>query len=537
MTLLILTGQPGFAALDNSAAAPTTAIVRQEIPPSPPPWPSGTIHVWPGDQTFINVAAPPQIQLRGLIGQEWPWHPAVAATGAIVWSGDQMHPNVAAPPQIQARVVGQEQPGHLPPQTWSGDQAHLAIAALPQVRQQTLAQEQPPPLSVPQLATGVQGPNVAAPPQVAATSVPREQPWHPDARFEIPGVQGPNVAPPPQIQQRWVGQEQPGHPGPLIWSGDQAHLVVASPPQIQQRTVGQEQPPPLPAPTLLPGVRSNTAPPPQIQSVAVAREQPAPTPVPQLIAGVQAVLPFIINRVIVQQLPDHPPPLVRVGPVGPNVAAPPQAHHPGAVALQEQPPPLPPARTWSSVQGPNVMTPVSEIVVIRQEQPPVLPMAQLWPGQSAYIVRTDFLGQVEWLSVARADPSIGLEDLATQRIDPAIAAELGLSVVADPPAAVETLMSRRLDNAPVEWAASFRADAAPVLEGGAAMHADALVASEVQSTARNDPDTRADAWAPIETAIQASMVAHSALPLGWRFNPFVFGRRRLRLLGRAQRSG
>jgi hypothetical protein len=531
MTLLILTGQPGFAPLDNSGAASTTAIVRQELPPNPPPWPSGTVLVWSGDQTFPNVAALPQVQVRGLIGQEWPWHPAAAASGAVFWSGDQTHLNIAAPPQIQTRVVGQEQPGHPPPQAWSGDQAHAAIAALPQVQQRVAGQEQPPPLPAPQLGAGVQGPNVAAPPQVQAAAVPREQPWHPDVRFEIPGVQGPNVAPAPQVQRLALAQEQPpALPAAQAWPGVPPPNVAALP-QVQQRTVAQELPPPVPAPALQPGIRTNTAPPPQIQSVGVAREQPAPLPAAALVAGVQAVLPFIVNRTIVQQLPDHPLPLVRVGPPGASVAAPPQAQAPEAIEPQEQPPPLPPARFWSSVQGPNVLAPVSEIVVVRQEQPPALPMAQLWPGQPAWLITADFVLRAEWLASPRADPGVALESLATGRIDPVVAAELGLAVAADPPGAIENLMARRLDNAPVEWAASFRADPVPLLESAAAMRADAQLAGELQSTARGD------AWAPLESTIQASMVAHSAMALGWRFNPFVFGRRRLRLLGRAQRSG
>jgi hypothetical protein len=534
MTLLILTGQPGFAPLDNSAAASTTAVVTQELPPSRPPWPWGTIHVWSGDQTHPNVAAPPQVQLRGLIGQEWPWHPAAAANGAIFWSGDQTHPNIAAPPQIQASVVAQEQPAPLPaPQARPGVPPP-SVAALPQVQQRIAGQEQPAPLPVPQLGAGVQGPNVAPPPQVQATAVAREQPWHPDVRFEIPGRQGPDVAPPPQVQRLALAQEQPpALPVPQLAAGVTAN--VAAPPQIQQRTVAQEQPPPLPPALGQPGVRTNVAPPPQIQTTFVAREEPAPLPTPRFGAGVQAVLPFIVNRTISQQLPDHPLPLVRVGPPGAAVAAPPQSQTPEAIELQEQPPPLPKALIWPSFQGQNVMAPVSEIVVIRQEQPPPLPTAQLWPGQPAWLVRSDFFGPVEWLATARADPPVQLEALATQRIDPAVAAELGLTVTADPPAAIEDLMTRRLDNAPIEWAASFRADAVPLLESAAVMRTDMQPVAEGQLGVRNDP--RGDAWAPIEITIQASMVAHSAMALGWRFNPFVFGRRRLRFLGRAQRSG
>jgi hypothetical protein len=527
MTLLLLKDQPGFSPLDNSAAA-TVGFVRQELPGHPDPRLTGTGLQGP------DAAPPPQIQARGIVGQEWPWHPPPQA-----WAGDQRHPNVAAPPQVQAATISREQPWHPGAQAWS-DQAHLAAAPPPQIQQRTLAQEQPAPLPSPQLAAGIQGPNVAAPPQVASTSTRQEPPWHPDARFEIPGVQGPSVAAPPQVQRAAVAPEAPlALPAPQLATGIAAN--VASPPQVRQQTVGQEQPAPLPAPLLQPGVRTSTAPPPQIQSAVVRQEQqPAAfagagslaMPAAVLGPGVQAVLPFYAQLRTVQERPAEPPPFTRAGVQGPNVAT-----RVGAVSLaQEQPPALPPARIWPSVQGPTVLAPVSQIVVVTQEQPPALPPPRLWPGQPAWIVTTDFAAPAEWLAVGRVDPPVAIEPLGTQRIDPAVAAELGLMAAADPPGAIENLMTRQLGGvvpaqAEIEWAASFRADLLPAIESGTSAVRDTLLADEIGLTARGD------AAAPLEITVHATTTADSALPLGWLFNPFVFGRRRLRLLGRSSRIG
>jgi hypothetical protein len=488
VTLLLLKDQPGLPPLDNSAGAATVAaLVRQEIPGHPLP------QAWSGDQTYINVAPPPQIGQR-LVGQEQPWHP------------------------LPLLVRGQPQ------------------ISEPERRGATLAQEYPSghPLPQGQPAAGVQGPNVAAPPQVqAAPLVRQELPGHP-LPATAPGIAGPNVAPPPP-RIALVGQEQPGHPGPQAWS-DQRHATIASPPQIEQRLVVQEQPPPafagtgsapMPAAALGAGVSSNTAPPPQIQSATVAQEQPAPSPAARFSQTAQNAPPQVVPLVVAQERSGDAPSFARPGLPGPNVAPFVQR----AIASQEQPPVLPTTQVWPSRQGPNVLAPVSQIVVAGQEQPAVLPRAQLWPGQPAWLITADVFCPVEWLSTARIDPALPAEMLAMARADPHTVLEDGLAVAADPPVAIEILATRRLDNVPLEWGGLFRADAPAPAESGSTARADVPSQSEDGMTARGD------AVSPSEiTTTATTMTADSSLPLGWLFNPFVFGRRRLRLLGRTDRG-